>query len=180
MATARQPAKALLFCGLLWSDERAKEEALTILAERFGEPAIATPKEEFSHTHYYEEEMGSPLWRSYLFFAHLFDPGELAALKTWTNRLEEDLKTRFRPQGRPVNLDPGYLTLDKLVLATTKDRSHRIYIADGIYAESTLHFHRGAYRPWPWTYPDYARPVLAPVMLAARNLLKALARETGG
>jgi hypothetical protein len=47
------------------------------------------------------------------------------------------------------------VTLDKLVLATTKDYSHRIYLRDGIYAEVTLYFRKGRFHPFEWTYPDY-------------------------
>ena len=59
-------------------------------------------------------------------------------------------------QRRRVNLDPGYVSLSKMVLATTKDYSHRIYLGQGIYAEVTLHYRHGAFHPWEWTYPDYA------------------------
>jgi hypothetical protein len=52
-------------------------------------------------------------------------------------------------------LDPGYVTLAKMVLATTKDFAHRLYLGDGIYAESTLRFRKKQFEPWEWTYPDY-------------------------
>ena len=172
----REPGPALPFCGLLWSAEEAADAALELLFRRFGPPCLATPRESFSHTSYYEKEMGRPIWRSYLLFPSPFPPDQLAETKLWTNALEEDLRRRFRPQGRPVNLDPGYLALEKLVLATTKDRSHRVYLGRGIYAESTLHYHQGRYRPWPWTYPDYARPLVALFLRAGRQILKRLRR----
>ena len=58
---------------------------------------------------------------------------------------------------RPLNLDPGYITPAKLVLASTKDHAHRIYLRDGIYAEVTLSFRGRKWQPLEWTYPDYRR-----------------------
>jgi hypothetical protein len=76
-------------------------------------------------------------------------------MKLKTNDLEE----RWRAaQGRQVNLDPGYVGYTKLVLASTKDASHRVYLGQGIYAEATLQFVRGSFQPWPYTYRDYAEP----------------------
>jgi len=59
---------------------------------------------------------------------------------------------------RPLNLDPGYLTEAKLVLASTKDHAHRIYLGRGIYAEVTLHYQNGRWQSHDWTYPDFQRP----------------------
>jgi hypothetical protein len=86
-------------------------------------------------------------------FEPLVDPGALAAIKLSTNDLERAWSVDGR---RRVNLDPGYVSLSKLVLATTKNHGHRVYLRDGIYAEVTLRYREGAFCPWPWTYPDYA------------------------
>lgn len=177
MGRAGAPEPALLFLGLLWTDEEAKQGALDAFCGRFGGPFIETPPEPFTHTDYYVEEMGGDIRRSYLFFPHLVDPGDLADVKLWTNWLEDGIVKQSGQAGRSVNLDPGFLALDKFVLATTKNRSHRIYIGKGIYAESTLHFHKGRFEPWPWTYPDYARECLSPVFLAARSALKRMLKE---
>jgi hypothetical protein len=72
-----------------------------------------------------------------------------------------------------VNLDPGYVSLSKLVLATTKDYSHRIYVGSGMYAESALHFENGQWTAWPWTYPDYAGPRYHAFFGHVRELYKA-------
>jgi len=55
-----------------------------------------------------------------------------------------------------VNVDPGYVSLGKLVLASTKDHAHRLYLDRGVYGEVMLTYQQGCFRPWPWTYPDYA------------------------
>ncbi len=54
-----------------------------------------------------------------------------------------------------MNLDPGYVELSKVVLASTKNFYHRILVADGIYAEVTMHYEAGAWRSFPWTFPDF-------------------------
>jgi hypothetical protein len=107
-------------------------------------------------------------------FRPLIDPGRLAAIKRETNALEQ----RWTDEGqRQVNLDPGYLSLSKLVLATTKDHGHRMYLGQGIYAEVTLRFQDGAFRAWPWTYPDYASPHYATLLAGVRERYKAQLRE---
>lgn len=123
------------------------------LEERLGECIYTSPVLPFAETDYYAPEMGVGLERRIFAFAALMDPGELAALKRWTNELE----ARFAEGGRRrVNIDSGYITQAKLVLATTKDQAHRLYVGQGIYAEVTLRFRAGRFEPWPWTYPDYA------------------------
>jgi len=114
----------------------------------------------FAHTTYYDKDMGAPLLRKLVSFADLIDPGNLPAIKHQSNALEAALADS--PPGRalnvprPINLDPGYIEPSKLVLATTKNYAHRVYIGDSMYAESTLHYHKGRWQPWPFTYPDYA------------------------
>ena len=72
--------------------------------------------------------------------------------KLITNFIESDLSTGG---ARRVNLDPGYMDAARVVLASTKDHAHRILLGKGIYGEVTLLYRDGAFRPLPWTYPDY-------------------------
>ena len=102
--------------------------------------------------------MGTDLKKTFFGFESLIDPARLVELKETTNQWEADYQRLARhAESRPLNLDPGYLTEAKLILASTKDRDHRIYLDHGIYAENTLYFHHGAWRSRPWTYPDYQR-----------------------
>ena len=122
--------------------------------------AVALESEPFDHreTNYYEATMGTDLRKTFFAFESLMDPVGLVAWKEITNKWEgEYQQLGGHPEARPLNLDPGYLTEAKLILASTKDRDHRIYLDRGIYAENTLYFHHGAWRPRPWTYPDYLR-----------------------
>jgi hypothetical protein len=121
---------------------------------------VALESERFDHreTHYYDATMGPDLVKTFLAFERLIDPADLAGLKLATNEWEHRYRAASdHAESRPLNLDPGYITEAKLVLATTKDRDHRIYLQRGIFAEVTLHFQRGQWQPRPWTYPDYQR-----------------------
>jgi hypothetical protein len=134
---------------LAWADER-------LLAE-FGPIARRSEPYDFVQTRYYEPTMGTGLRKQFLVFDRLIQPEALADIKRRTNELEAELVGRY-PEARPLNLDPGILSLGKFMLATTKDQSHRIYLRDGIYAEVTLRFHGDTFEIWPWTYADYRQP----------------------
>ncbi|MHC4184952.1 MAG: DUF4416 family protein, partial [Planctomycetota bacterium] len=110
----------------------------------------------FEQTDYYKDETGEHILRQFVSIEKLIDPGELAKIKNQTNRLERSLAARLPlPLPRPVNLDPGIIEPSKLILATTKNYSHRIYIGRKMYAEVTLIFDKGRWRPFDYTYPDY-------------------------
>lgn len=121
----------------------------------------------FSFTSYYDREMGPEIRRIFLGFEDLVDPGDLWRIKKATNRLEEHFS---EDQARKVNLDPGLLDLNRLVLATTKHAGHRIPLAEGIYAEITLHYRRGRFEPLPWTYPDYRSEGYQRILLDLRQI----------
>jgi hypothetical protein len=133
-----------------WAQRRAEEV--------WGKVALQSERFEHSETNYYEPMMGAGLRKTFLAFETLVDPAGLVDWKEISNGWEVEYQQLGRhPEPRPLNLDPGYLTEAKLILASTKDRDHRIYLDRGIYAENTLFFHRGAWEPRPWTYPDYRR-----------------------
>ena len=124
----------------------------------WGEIALTSEPFLLTETTYYDQEMGSDQRKQFWAFGTLRSPEELPQWKCQSNQWEEAYaQKKVWPELRPLNLDPGYISEAKLVLATTKDRDHRIYLRDGIYAEVTLHFRRKAWTSWPWTYPDYQR-----------------------
>ncbi|MGQ9512048.1 DUF4416 family protein [Thermodesulfitimonas sp.] len=146
-----EPVKPVV--GIFSADETLLTAVAGELARWLGEPDYESPLLAFEQTRYYEREMGPGLKRRFYAFPRLIDAAELVALKRWAIETE----ARWQHAGRRrVNVDPGYVSLAKLVLATTKDNVHRIYLGEGIYAEVTLYFRRGRFHPWPWTYPDYA------------------------
>ncbi|NLF30385.1 MAG: DUF4416 family protein [Planctomycetes bacterium] len=176
MAQAHPPAPAKLIVGLLAGREAWLEAGRAALVERFGPADIESEVMAFDFTDYYRREMGEGLLRQFLAFERLIAPDDLAAIKLATNAMEADLASRFADVARPVNLDPGYVTTAKLVLASAKDFSHRIYLSHGIYAEMTLRVVRGRWESAPWTFPDYASGRYDVFLTAARERLKAQSR----
>jgi hypothetical protein len=137
--------------------------------------AVALVSDAFDHreTNYYEATMGKELKKMFFAFESLFDPAELVECKETSNQWEVDYQRLGKhPEPRPLNLDPGYLTEAKLVLASTKDRDHRLYLNHGIFAENTLYFHHGEWRTRPWTYPDYQRADYHEFFMRCREYLR--------
>jgi len=156
MGSVGVPAKVKLFVGMLAKDVELFGRAQEALRHVYGTVDMESDVWPFDFTDYYADEMGAPLYRKFVSFERHVDPGELANIKLATNEAEARFALRSGSGvRRPINLDPGYLTTAKLVLATTKDYAHRIYLGRGIYAEVTLRFSRGRFQPFEWTYPDY-------------------------
>ena len=158
MGAIRPVRPVNLICGLISNDQDIMARAVRMLSDHAGPTDLISEPRPFDTTDYYELEMGQDLKREFASFERLINPDELAHLKIITNELEKRIcyQCGLSTDRRLVNLDPGYITLSKLILATTKDYSHRVYLGQGIYAESTLHYEKGQWLPWPWTYPDYA------------------------
>ena len=149
-----EPAK--LFCGIIAVDEDAVARARSELEKHIGEIDIESESMPFDFTDYYREEMGDNLARKFVSFRELIAPDRIVDVKLLTNDIERSNKSSGDgPARRRMNLDPGYATPAKVVLATTKDFSHRIYLRDGIYAEVTMNFRKDGFRYFDWTYPDF-------------------------
>lgn len=148
------------------------------LSERFGQIDYTSPLLAFNHTTYYETEMGKGLHRQFASFETLIPPDELSSTKLFSNSVEREF-TRADTELRQVNLDPGYISASKLVLASTKDHAHRVYLQRGIYAEITLRFHRKTFHPWEWTYPDYQTQVYIDTFNRIRAVYMAQIRGGG-
>jgi hypothetical protein len=175
MSRPRPPKPVKLIVGLLSGDVDLLRRARQLLSKRFGPVDAVSGVWAFDETDYYEGEMGPELKRLFLSFEEPMRPDALAGIKVETNALEERIADDclLLDIPRPVNVDPGYVDLTKLVLATTKDRGHRIYLAQGIYAEVTLHYESGAWQTLPWTYPDYMRAEYHAFFVDVRERLRA-------
>ncbi len=155
----------------------ARDRVLT----HWGQVVLESQKFSFKETTYYEDDMGAELIKQFLIVEGQFDPQGLAERKLESNRWEEQCgELGIYPDKRPLNIDPGYITPIKLVLASTKDRSHRIYLASGIYAEETLFFHDRRWQARPWTYADYQRDDFQEFFTKARGVLKLETHKTHG
>lgn len=148
----------------------ARQDLRPAVVERlsgyFGPPDLVGPWWPFTATDYYTPEMGPGLGRLLVSFLHLGDPAQLANWKVFTNDIEAQLSLGGR---RLVNLDPGYVTRERLILATGKNFSHRIYLDHGIYGDLTLLYGRGAFQTLPWTFPDYTQGPLPDLLLLVRK-----------
>jgi hypothetical protein len=172
MAAAREAESVLMFIGALAADARALSEAKVALGREFGPASVEMPPAPFVFTQYYRRELGPTPLRAFFGYDSPFPPDGLAGLKTATNAIEGELAARIGPPWpRPVNLDPGYLAPDKIVLASAKNFSHRIYLSMGVYAEVTLQYAKGRFVPLPWTFPDYASGIYFGFFSGLRGLL---------
>ena len=149
---------------LAWARERSEQT--------YGPVALASNAFDFTETDYYAVTMGAGLKKQFFAFQRTIDPAALADIKRATNALETEYAALGQhPEPRPLNLDPGYITPAKLVLASTKDHAHRVYLAGGIYAEVTLAFRHKRWQAMEWTYPDYRRDDYQRFFANCRQLL---------
>jgi hypothetical protein len=155
MGSNRRPQSVKLVIGLIFKDESILLKAESILKNAFGKTDFESVILPFIHTDYYELEFGRDLLRKFIGFKKLVTPKSLPKIKILTNNIEDKLS---RGSKRLINIDPGYLDLAKLVLASTKDFAHRIYLDKGIYAEITLAYQHKTFNAREWTYPDYRTP----------------------
>jgi hypothetical protein len=169
MGRVRTPMQVMYFCALLHAPSISQIDVETALETQFGPIMLRSVPVPFVQTTYYEREMGSGLTRVYLGFSPLRSMSDLVTLKHTTNQLETQWAVNDH---RQVNLDPGYLDHAKVVLVTTKDYSHRLYLGGGMYAEVTLQYRNKSYQPWEWTYPDYRQPVALDFFNRLREIYK--------
>lgn len=146
------PRPVKIIAGLIVSEPGLLAPVQQALEKHWGPSDLGSDILPFSFTDYYQPEMGTDLNRKFLSFSRTVSPENLHTHKLLSNRIEEEFSLAGK---RRVNIDPGYMELSKLVLFTTKNYYHRIYLAEGIYAEVTLHFRDGSFQTLPWTYPDY-------------------------
>jgi hypothetical protein len=152
----KDPRPVKLIIGILGADDECLSAAAQAIEAELGRIDLLSEVWPFDQTDYYEEQTGENILRQFVSIGRLIHPGELARIKRQTNRLEQNLAAELKlALPRPVNLDPGIIEPSKLILASTKNYSHRIYIGENMYAEVTLIFDKGRWRPFDYTYPDY-------------------------
>ena len=163
------PCNVKLICGIMYKAENIYDKAVEILKESLGPVDYQTNAFPFRFTQYYNEEMGSPLYKRFISFKRIVNPGSLVEIKLHCINVE---KKFLAGEKRRINIDPGYISMANLVLFTTKDFSHRIYMGEGIYAEVTLRYIRGEFKDLEWTYPDYKDKSNKQSFIDIRNIYK--------
>lgn len=153
MSTPKEADHVKLIASLFSREKSLIDEVIPMLGSMFSQVDWISPELRFDRTRYYEKEMGWPLHRRFVSFRELIPPEALVDVKIKTNGLEDQFEA---DEKRRINIDPGYIALERLVLATGKNYTHRIYLSKGIYGDLTLIFKKGGFCPLEWTYPDYA------------------------
>jgi hypothetical protein len=178
MGQPTPPSDSLLILAAFSRHEAALDWARQQAIQTWGPLALESPRFEFAETRYYEASMGPGLKKTFFLPARPFDPARLVDTKLLTNHWEEEhVQASGHGEPRPLNLDPGYLTLGKLVLASTKDFTHRIYLDRGIYAEITLYYKHRRWQHHEWTFADYRRDDYQAFFSACREYLHRHRRE---
>jgi hypothetical protein len=178
MGDVTRPDRVLLVLAAFSRHETAFDWAAARAAEQWGPAVLVSPRFAFSETDYYEPTMGPEIRKGFWAFERLVDPSELAAVKLATNAWEAEYAALARhEEPRPLNLDPGYITAAKLVLASTKDHAHRIYLAQGIFAEVTLYYKDRRWQHRDWTFPDYRRDDYQRFFSQCRDYLRNVQRQ---
>ena len=170
-----EPTPVKLFCGVLYSDDDLLQQAKMLLIEKYDEIDFQSAPVPFEITEYYRPEMGWPIYRIFWSFKRLINPIEIAQIKHECNEVEEQLAIDDQ---RKVNLDPGYLDYDKIVLASAKYNGQKIYLNFGIYADLTLHYEKGNFSPYPWSFPDFKSGHYNKTFLQIRETYKAQLKKS--
>jgi len=167
MGEVKKHLPVKLIIGFIFKEERSLNAAEIFLEKRFGKIDFESKILPFIHTDYYEKEFGRDLKRKFISFKKLIHPERLAKIKIITNAIEKKLASDGR---RRLNIDPGYIDKAKLILASTKDYRHRIYLQKGMYAEITLFYQGRTFNSWEWTYPDYKTPEYIAILNQIREI----------
>ncbi len=173
MGQPTPPSPVLLILAAFSRHEAALDWGRDKAVGAWGSIALESPAFNFTETQYYRTAMGDGLKKQFFAFQRVVDPARLVDFKLNSNAWESEYAALGRhEEPRPLNLDPGYITLAKLVLASSKDHAHRLYLGHGIFGEITLHFRSGAWQSSEWTYPDYRREDFQRFFLDCREELK--------
>lgn len=167
MSRLKDSIKVKPMAALFSADREKISSAALKLEEKLGPLDYISNEFEFNQTSYYREEMGWPLYKRFLAAERLMDPADLVDLKIWADQVESDFAGGA--DQRNINIDPGYICAERLVLATGKNFTHRIYLDRGVYADLTLVFEKGGFKSLPWTFPDYASVEVKQMMFDIRQ-----------
>lgn len=177
MGTIGIPKPVKLIMSLMAADDHLVHQVEETLADRYSEVDFESDILPFDCTDYYTPEMGAGLFRRFCTFRPLIAREALVRIKRETNEIEEQWAVQGR---RRINIDPGYICAEHLILATTKGYTHRPYLGEGIYVDLTLIYRDGEFRPLEWTYPDYASPQIREIMQGIRKrYLQGLKEDEG-
>lgn len=164
-----EPRPVKLFCGILYREKSILQKAVKLLTDRFGNVDYNSSSFLFDVTDYYVQEMGEPIFRIFYSFENLINPAQLVQIKLECNEIEDKLAIARK---RKVNLDPGYMDYDKIVLASFKYNAQKVYLNKGIYADVTMYYRKGRFIPSEWCFPDFKNGIYEKDFLEIRARYK--------
>jgi hypothetical protein len=171
------PKPVKLIMSVIATDGQLFPEVSEVLAASYEGVDFESDILPFDCTQYYTPEMGEGLLRRFYTFRPLIPRELLVRIKRETNEIEAQFAAAGR---RRVNMDPGYISAEHLILATTKGYTHRPYLGEGIYADLTLIYRDGEFRTLEWTYPDYASFQIREILQGIRKRYLQELKEDGG
>lgn len=174
MGRPGKPDEAVLFLALAFPAETDREAVHKLAVEPFGRVRLQSPCFPFKFSDYYATEMGADLVKMFVVFENLYPIEQAVQTKLRAIEIEQQTSCAGR---RTVNLDPGYLTLAKLVMTTTKNFDHRLYLGNGIFGDVQLRYRNGEFVTNPWTYPDYREAHTHSFLHEARDYLCQLVKQ---
>ncbi len=164
--------KAKLFIGILYNKKEVYDNVLKELIEKFGSLEKDSIEYDFEqYTNYYEKEMGKKLLKKIIVFKGLINREDLADIKVYTNKLEDKYSVNKK---RTINLDPGYLTKEQIVLASVKNRTYKIYIGKGVFAHLIYTFDGDKVIGWLRTFPDFRDEKVQEFFVGVKNRINSL------
>lgn len=182
MISTMAPSRVKFFVGLLYHKDFIDPSMIeSFFAKNQFKKSFSTAPGFYSMANYYSQEMGEAekLARFWLFFEGTSEREELVELKARAQEWEEEFRREKARSGRVLNIDPGFVSLEQMVLATGKPYSHRLYLGAcrqfHVYGELSYVFQEKSWHSLPWTYPDYQQEeVKSHFTTARRELIKDL------
>jgi len=150
------PDRCQFFAAVMINNRDLIPKVEKFIEQKFSKIEMRSQVFSFTHSKYYNREMGDNLYKYFISCEKLIDKEELPDIKISTMKIEDEFL--FFKDGykcRSANIDPGYLTHSKVILSTSKNYSHRIYIGKGVFAELTYVISHEGWKTLDWTYPDY-------------------------
>lgn len=161
--------KVKCIMGIIYANDSELSACLLHLEHIFGPADLISEVYDFNVTDYYENEMGKTLKRQFIAYEKLIEAQQISEIKRMSNIIETD----YAKAGlRSINLDPGYLDMDKFVLASAKYGRQKIYLDKGIYADPTLFFYKKEFHAYEWSFPDFTAGTYNEFFIQARSLYK--------
>lgn len=174
MSQLVEAQKVIFFYSFLYRhDIYTKDELVKILEKMDIEFELFAQLEHdyFPMKKYYSNEMGDEDLLSRIFYLseNCCEREDLIKKKLALQNTEDNYCLDGK---RTINIDVGYVSLENMVLATGKSFSHRILLADNVYAELTYIAENGKFNSLSWTYPDYKHNDIIDFFEWSRKFLK--------